>query len=136
MFKACFPEFVLSVLKNPMLLIDYKIWRRLFRKPDIKNKRAQFIAEFLGVAQITIGAVDCEWRGKGVFPALVAEIAKQSEKQGSRAIRVGIYKNNRPSRQVFVKGGWREIAELETTDTVFYMKFFDDTIVNQLGIDQ
>jgi GNAT superfamily N-acetyltransferase len=135
MFKACLPEFVLSVLKNPMLLLDYTLWRRLFRKSDIKNKRAQFISEFPGVAQITIGAVDSEWRGKGVFPALVAALVQQSEKKGSRAIKVGIYKKNWQSRQVFIKGHWKEIVELETADTVFYMKFYDDTLVKHLGLE-
>ncbi len=136
MFKACWPEFMLSIAGNPGLLLNKKMWERLFRKPDITTKRARFILEFPGVAQITIGAVDDGWRGKGVFPALVGAIVEQSEKKGSRAIRVGIYKNNRSSRQVFIKGGWKEIKELETMETVFYMKIFDGAIAAQLGIDQ
>jgi GNAT superfamily N-acetyltransferase len=134
MLKACLDEFILSILRKPRLLLDYKLWRRLFRRHNTKNKRAQLIAQYPDVAQITIGLVADEWRGKGVFAALVAEAVQQCKSRGGKAIKVGIYKNNWPSRQAFIKAHWTEIAELETQDTVCYMTFFDEHIIQQLGL--
>ena len=76
---------------------------------------------------MTIGAVDADFRGAGVFPALVEATRTTSKTRGSKAIRAGIYKTNTPSRRVFIKSGWTETAALETEDTVFYVSRLDPT---------
>lgn len=133
MFLACFPELLRSLLRHPTLLFQKKLWRRLFRLPDVpKGKRR--IAHYPGFAQMTIGAVDAQYRGKGIFPALVEATKTYSRDRGSKAIRAGIYKTNQPSRRVFIKGGWIETPELETKDTVFYVHYIDPDFSRKLGI--
>lgn len=132
MFIACFPEFMLSILKNPMLILNKNLWKRLLRRPEVTQSSRKVIDQS-GFAQMTIGAVDKKCRGKGVFPELVEETKSESMRRGSRAIRAGIYKKNRPSRSVFIKGGWLETPELETEDTVFYVAYFDKSFPVENG---
>ena len=134
MFMTCLPVFFLSLLRNPRLLFRKKLWRRLFRRPDV-SKSSRNIADYPGFAQMTIGAVDSSCRGKGIFPALVEETKTYSKARGSRAIRAGIYKSNTPSRRVFIKGGWIETPELETADTVFYVSYLDARFPAELGLE-
>ena len=134
MFRACFREFVLGILQNPLLLLEDKLWRRLFRRPDVTSQ-GQHIADYPGMAQMTIGAVDTNFRGRGVFPALVESTRTFSKERGSRAIRAGIYRENMPSRRVFVKSGWIETPLLETSDTVFYVAYLDPTFPREIGIE-
>jgi GNAT superfamily N-acetyltransferase len=134
MFKACLGEFVLSLLRHPWLLFEKKLWERLLRRSDDMAGPGERIAAYPGVAQMTIGAVDADYRGQGVFPALVEATKSVSRQRGSRAIRAGIYKPNTPSRRVFVKGGWIETPQLETSDTVFYMAYLDPALPAELGI--
>lgn len=133
MFKACLPEFLLSLARNPLLLLTKKLWERLFWRLDT-NKRSGQIVKTLGFAQMTIGAVDEKYRGKGVFPELVEASKKYSRERGSRAIRAGVYKNNMSSRRVFIKGNWLEISKLETADTVHYVFFIDPEFQKEMGI--
>ena len=133
MFFACLPEFCRSLARNPGLLFKKKLWRRFLRRPDV-TRAIKGIASTPGFAQMTIGAVDARYRGRGVFPALVEATKTYSEKRGSRAIRAGIYKRNTPSRRVFIKGGWIETPELETRDTVFYVAYLDPTFRTELGV--
>ena len=133
MFMACLPEFFKSIITRPNLLFKKKLWNRLFRRPDI-SKTSKNIADYPGFAQMTIGAVDADFRGQGVFPALVEATKIYSKDRGSRAIRAGIYKNNQPSRRVFIKNGWIETSELETSDTVFYVAYLDPEFPNELGV--
>ncbi len=134
MFKACVKEFVLAILRNPLLLGYRDLWRRLFRRPDATSQ-GRHIADYPGMAQMTIGAVDENYRGYGVFPALVEATCTYSEERGSRAIRAGIYRENMPSRRVFIKLGWIETPILETRDTVFYVMFLDPTLSEEIGIE-
>jgi GNAT superfamily N-acetyltransferase len=134
MFKACLGEFMLSLLRNPKLLFEKKLWDRLFRRSDDMSGAGEKIASHPGVAQMTIGAVAADYRGQGVFPALVEATKTFSTQRGSRAIRAGIYKPNTPSRRVFIKGGWIETPQLETSDTVFYMAYLDPALPAELGI--
>jgi RimJ/RimL family protein N-acetyltransferase len=83
---------------------------------------------------MTIGAVDSDFRGHGVFPALVEATKNYSKSRGSRAIRAGIYKTNQPSRRVFIKNGWFETPELQTSDTVFYVAYLDDLFQHEIGL--
>lgn len=132
-FFACLPEFVGSLLRSPGLAFRRKLWVRLFRRPDVSGE-SRGIADYPGFAQMTIGAVDREFRGAGVFPALVEATKAYSRDRGSRAIRAGIYKGNTPSRRVFIKGGWIETRQLETDDTVFYVHYIDPDFSGLLGI--
>ena len=133
MFMACLPEFFQSLIRSPGLLFKKKLWQRLFRRPTV-SKHSKDIADYPGFAQMTIGAVDADYRGKGVFPELVEATKSYSKARGSRAIRAGVYKTNMPSRRVFIKGGWIETPELETPDTVFYVAYLDPTFPEELGV--
>ncbi len=133
MFMACFGEFILSLLKKPTLLLQGKLWQRLFRDSKLSGK-GKMIARNPGIAQMTIGAVDKDHRGSGIFPALVDATKSFSKARGSRAIRAGIYKTNMSSRRVFIKGGWIETPELETSDTVFYVTYLDPGFQKELGL--
>ena len=134
MFRACVGEFALSIARHPGLLLQSKLWQRLFRRPDVTSQ-GQHVADRPGMAQMTIGAVDASYRGQGVFPALVQATRTYSKLRGSRAIRAGIYKTNAPSRRVFIKSGWIETPVLETPDTVFYVSYLDPTFPGELGLD-
>ncbi|MFH1884600.1 MAG: hypothetical protein ABIL62_18035 [Planctomycetota bacterium] len=133
MFMACLPDFLGSLFRHPLLLFKRKLWQRLFRRPDVSRKSKR-IADHPGFAQMTIGVVDGNWRGKGIFPALVEATKTYSQARGSRAVRAGIYKTNMPSRRVFIKGGWIETPELETPDTVFYVAYLDLMFPEELGV--
>lgn len=134
MFIACVPEFIGSIIKSPSLLFDKKLWKRLFRQPDIPNKIADNIVKTKGVAQMTIGAVDSKFRGQSVFPKLISSTKYFSRIRGARAIRAGVYKTNMPCRRAFEKDGWVEVKELATADTVFFMAFLDDSLAESIGI--
>jgi hypothetical protein len=133
MFVACLGEFLLSLLKKPSLLFQRKLWMRVFRAPK-SSRKGELIARHPGMAQMTIGAVDANFRGYGVFPSLVEATKTFSKTRGSRAIRAGIYKSNNSSRRVFIKGGWIETSDLETDDTVFYVAYLDPMFPKELGI--
>jgi hypothetical protein len=135
MFMACLPAFMRSLVTHPTLIFKKKLWSRLFRRPDVSANNKK-IVDFPGFAQMTIGVVDKDCRGKGVFPALVAATKTYSKARGSRAIRAGIYKTNTPSRRVFIKGEWLETPELETSDTVFYVAYLDSRFMDELGIQR
>jgi ribosomal protein S18 acetylase RimI-like enzyme len=134
MFMACFGEFILSILTKPSLLFQRKLWERLLRDSKSSSK-GEMIGRQPGMAQMTIGAVDGDYRGYGVFPALVEATKSYSKARGSRAIRAGVYKINNSSRRVFVKGGWIESPELETSDTVFFVAYLDPGFPKELGIN-
>jgi GNAT superfamily N-acetyltransferase len=86
------------------------------------------------MAQMTSGAVLADYRGNGVFPALVDATKSFSKARGSRAIRTGIYKANMSSRRVFIKCGWIETPELETSDTVSFVTYLDPDFQKELGV--
>jgi GNAT superfamily N-acetyltransferase len=133
MFKYCFKEFLLSITHKPRLLFNRKLWKRLLRRPNV-NKKVKKIVNLSGFAQMTIGAVDKEHRGHGIFPKLVKATKAYSSLRGSRAVRAGIYRTNIPSRRVFIKEGWDEMPELETKDTVFYVAFLDPDFAKELKL--
>jgi hypothetical protein len=100
MFIACLPEFIISIISNPKRLLSKMLWDRLFRRPDVDKENKSIIDE-KGFAQMTIGAVDINYRGSGVFGMLIEETKCVSKSRGSKGIRAGIYKNNKSSRRVF-----------------------------------
>jgi ribosomal protein S18 acetylase RimI-like enzyme len=135
MFVACLGEFILCLIKNPLLLFNKKLWRRLFRRP-MSLKRGKKITDHPEFGQLTIGAVDANFRGKGIYPTLVEAHKSIGKTRGIRALCAGIYKNNHSARRVFIKGGWIETPELETPDTVFYVAYLDTLFMDELGIQQ
>jgi GNAT superfamily N-acetyltransferase len=132
MFKACLPELFLSLAQKPWLIIRIRLWQRLLQRSEI-DKRTRRIINHAGFAQMTIGAVDENYRGKGIFPELVKATEKYSRERGSRAIRAGVYKKNIASRRAFIKEKWLEFPELETAETVFYVSCIDPNFVKELS---
>jgi len=133
MFKACLGAFLMSLARNPLLLLDKRLWQRLFRQPEASGNQARGMANHPAIAQIIIGAVDAGSRGKGVFPALVETAKAVSQSRGSRAIRVGVYRANSPSRRVFEKAGWAELPTSASSDTVSYVAYLDADLPRELG---
>lgn len=133
MFLACLPEFIRSLLRSPRLIFEKRLWDRLLRRSET-SEEGNRIADYPGFAQLTIIAVAAEYRGAGIFPALVEAAKTYSRNRGSVAIRAGVYKFNQPSRRAFTKNGWIETPELETSDTVFYVHYLDSDLPNRLGI--
>ena len=131
MFISCFPEFILSLVLKPTRLFSKMLWQRLLRRPDVDRSKMSII-DSPGFAQMTIGAVDSNSRGSGVFGLLIEETRISSNKRGSYGIRAGVYKKNKSSRRVFEKSGWQEIKALETKETVFYTSFFNDEFENNI----
>lgn len=133
MFMACLGEFILSILTKPALLFQKNLWQRLLRH-SYSSAKSELIANHPKMAQMTIGAVDANYRGLAIFPALVEATKSYSKARGSRGIRAGIYKTNSSSLRVFIKGGWIETKELETPDTIFYVAYLDPSFPKELGI--
>jgi ribosomal protein S18 acetylase RimI-like enzyme len=132
MFKACFWEFVLSIILSPSLIFKKKLWERLFRHSHQENKsQRRDLLNYPKVAQMTIGAVDREYRGLGIFDSLVESTIDISKSRGSIAIVAGVYKVNLSSRKVFQKSSWIETPSLETSDTVFYSFCLDESFHNE-----
>jgi ribosomal protein S18 acetylase RimI-like enzyme len=133
LFVACLGEFILCMIKNPLLLLKSILWRRLFRHPK-SPKNGKKITDHPGFGQLTIGAVDTNFRGKGIYPALVEAHMSIGKTRGIRALSAGIYKNNESARRIFIKGGWFYTPELETSDTVFYVAYLDPSFPLEFGI--
>ncbi|SNR74598.1 Acetyltransferase (GNAT) family protein [Lutibacter agarilyticus] len=131
MFIACLPEFMLSIVLKPTRLFSKMLWERLLRRPDVDSNKISII-DSQGFAQMTIGAVDSNYRGSGIFGELIEETKNVSKYRGSRGIRAGVYKKNKSSRRVFEKSGWREMKYLETKETVYYTSFFDEEFKNEM----
>ena len=131
MFMACLPEFIQSLLMTPTLIFEKRLWNRLLRRPETSRK-AKRIVDYPGFAQLTIVIVDTEFRGTGVFSALIEAAKTYSRKRGSVAIRAGVYKFNLASRKAFTKCSWIEMSELETNDTIFYVHYYDPELPKRL----
>jgi ribosomal protein S18 acetylase RimI-like enzyme len=131
MLKACIINFIISLLLNPALIFNKQLWRR-FLVRRYSNPFGTILSEYPVISQITFVATASQSRGKGISGELVKKIKVLSKSRGSRAIRVGVYKYNEPSKKVFIKRGWNEVPELETQDTVFFMKYLDPTLPSEL----
>ena len=125
MFIACFPEFLGSFIKNPGMIFSRILWRRLFRLQNGKHRKTN-LSKAPGFAHLSVIAVDPYYRGRGIFGQLVQAAKVKSKSRGSRAIGAGVYKQNSTSRKVFSKAGWKEMDELNTYDTVYYVTFLDN----------
>jgi GNAT superfamily N-acetyltransferase len=134
MFKACSGALFLSVAKNPSLLLEKKIWQRVFRRPQHRKTPGGGIFKLHGIAQMTIGAVDVRYRGHGIFGRLIEASKETSRPRGTRAIVAGVYKRDSSSRRVFIKSGWPEVPELETPQTVFYLSLLESVLSDDLKV--
>jgi ribosomal protein S18 acetylase RimI-like enzyme len=132
MLKACMGEMIKSLAKHPALLFKPQVWKRLIRRTSSDNKQADAIAHTPGMAQMIIGAVDSECRGRRIFPALIDATVVESTKRGTRAIRAGVYKRNIPVQRAFIKAGWLEAPLFETEDTKYYLQFLDPAFRDEL----
>jgi len=133
MFMACLGEFLLSLLGNPLLVFNKDLWQRLFRRPHSVDDSWNRLANYPGVERGTNGAVDAEFRGKGVFPALLEASKAVAESRGTRAILAGVYKPNRAMQRALIKAGFVE-TELETFDAAILVCFLDPALPEELGI--
>lgn len=118
MFLACLPALCYSMLTNPKLIVNKQLWKRLIRisnklKPG-KNKKTGKYAHFI------IGIVDADYRGKGVFSAVVNAAVQKCKENDCKIIYTGIYKNNLTTQRIFLKYGWKICPELETNETYYY----------------
>jgi GNAT superfamily N-acetyltransferase len=133
MFMACLGEFLLSMLKNPLLVFNKALWQRLFRRAHSADDSWNRLANYPGVERGINGAVDAEFRGKGVFTALLEASKTVAESRGTRAILGSVYKRNRAMQRAQVKAGF-VMTGLETSDTVTLALFLDPTLPEELGI--
>jgi len=134
MFVACLPEFIQGLLLKPKLIFKKMLWKRLFRRPEL-TRDFDLKDDLIDFAQMTIGAIDKNYRGTGMFCDLIQATKIFSKNRGSKAIRAGVYKKNLSSRRVFIKSGWVEVPEFETEDTIFYVSFFDKSLAIRFGIN-
>jgi glycosyltransferase involved in cell wall biosynthesis len=121
MFRACLSQLLSAVVGRPSLLFEESLWKRLVRRSRRREDRDRGLLGQPNVAQMVIGVVHRDYRGGGVFDALVEQTRGTSSSRGSVAICAGVYKNNTSCRRVFVKSGWVESRALETSDTVVYV---------------
>jgi ribosomal protein S18 acetylase RimI-like enzyme len=125
MLKACFGQFLMSLVRNPLLLVDRRLWRRLFGSQKAVDKQARGILNRPGVAHLMAGAVDARFRGMGINGAVAEALKAISESRGSKALCVGMRRTNHAVRRVFDKLGWDEVPVSETSDRVHYVTYMD-----------
>jgi hypothetical protein len=124
MFIACLPEFTISLILHPSLIVNRKLWTRLLRRSTI-TKTGRNIVKQKGSAQLVIVAISSGYRGQGIFHDLIEAAKLISLKRGSTAIYSGIHKTNLSSRKAFIKEGWKKCPEMETSDTVYYVVYLN-----------
>lgn len=135
MFMACLPDFFMSVIHNPKLICSKLLWKRFLRREGYKNEKAKMIASHPELTYIMFGAVDGSARGKGVYIQLYDTVKKYSVTRGARALRGDVYKLNSVMRRVKEKDHWTEIPELETSETVAYVYFLDQSLIEELDLN-
>ena len=134
MLRACLRQLLQSLALRPSLFFKKRLWQRLIRGEGNGTQMGRRIANYPRIAQLPIVVVDREFRGRGIFPALIEATKDISRSRGSRAIRAGVYKANRQSRRAFEKVGWVETPELETVDLVFYVAYLDPNLSKELRV--
>jgi GNAT superfamily N-acetyltransferase len=133
MFMACLGEFLLSMLKNPLLVFNKALWQRFFRRAHSADDSWTRLINYPGVELGMNGAVDAEFRGKGVFTTLLKASTAVAESRGTRAILGSVYKGNRAMQRAQMKAGF-VMTGLETADTVILALFLDPTLPEEVGI--
>lgn len=125
MFRACLREFLMSLARNPLLLVDGRLWRRLFFSQKALDKQARRSLNRPGVAHLTVGAVVARFRGKGIHSAWVEALMAIIKSRGSKGVCVAIRRTNHAARKEFVKRGWAEAPASETSEMVHYITYLD-----------
>jgi GNAT superfamily N-acetyltransferase len=120
LFRACLGSFLAGLVRNPLLLLNRRLWRRLLHPLGATDAPISTAAPYSAVAQMIICAVDTGFRGVGVFAALVEGAKEMSRSRGSQAIRAGVYRANSSSRRAFEKAGWVALPAPSHVDTVSY----------------
>ncbi|MBN1828336.1 MAG: GNAT family N-acetyltransferase [Deltaproteobacteria bacterium] len=132
LFRASFLELLRSLAKKPLILFQKRLWQRLARGDKSSTRLRKRIVNDRRVAQLAVIIVKKEFRGQGIFPALIDAAKAISKGRGSRAIRAGVYKENRQSRRAFEKVGWIEMPELEANNLVFYVTYLDSEFAEEM----
>lgn len=135
MLIACLPDFILSLIRNPKLFGSKLLWKRFLRREGYKNEKAKMIANHPRLTYIMFGAVDDSARGKGIYIQLYDAVKEYSVTRGARALRGDVYKLNAAIRRVKEKDHWVEIPELETSETVAYIYFLDQSMIDELDLN-
>jgi ribosomal protein S18 acetylase RimI-like enzyme len=125
MLRACFPQFLISLLRNPMLLVDGRLWRRLFYRQKALDEQARRMVSSPGMAHLTTVAVEARFRGMGVAGAVVEALEAITMSRGRKALCTGMRRTNRASRRVIVKRGWVEVPAPESSEMVYYIAYLD-----------
>jgi ribosomal protein S18 acetylase RimI-like enzyme len=125
MIKACFGDFLISLVRNPWLLVDGRLWRRLLSSEHVLGKHVRRVLNRPGVAHLTIGAVDAHFRRRGIHSAYLEALIAISRSRGHTALCVGIRRSNHAVRRAFVKLGWGEVPASDTSELVHYITHLD-----------
>ncbi len=125
MLKACQGQLVISLVRNPLVLLNGRLWRHLFASREALDREARRTLSRPGVAHLTTGAVDARFRGKGIIRALVETLQAISRSRGSTALCVGVYRTNRAIRSAFARLSWTEVPVSETSELVYYITCLD-----------
>jgi ribosomal protein S18 acetylase RimI-like enzyme len=125
MLKACVGEFLISLMRNPVLLADSRLWRRLLFRHKALDRQARRILNHPGMTHLTTGAVDASFRGKGIIGTLVEALTAISRSRGSKGLCVGVRPTNHAIRRSFVKLGWAEVPASESSEMVYYITCLD-----------
>ena len=81
MFFACLPALLKSIILRPKILTKGALWGRLFRRSSFVNKN-YYKRDVLNSSQMTISAINRDYRGKGIFGKLIQEVLKESMNLG------------------------------------------------------
>ena len=125
MFRACLGQFLMSLARNPLLLVDGRLWRRLYFSQKASTKQARVILNRPGVMHLTVGAVDARFRGKGIHGAYLEALMAIIKSRGSKGACVAIRRTNHAARKEFVKRGWAEVPASEASEMVHYITCLD-----------
>lgn len=133
MFRACFGDLLLGLVRSPDLVFNPRLWRRLFRRPHSADSLVVGTLTRSRTAFVIVGAVSEEARGQGIFPALLQASVRVSDSRGSQAILSPAYRANALARRAYRKAGWTEVPALATSETVFHIAFLDPELARRLG---
>lgn len=121
MLRACLRPLLASLARNPRLVLDRRLWRRLYGSREALDRRARRMLGRPGVAHLTTGAVDARFRGKGIIGELVEALEAISQSRGSIALCVGVRRTNRAIQRSFDQLGWSEVPVSEGSELLYFI---------------
>jgi hypothetical protein len=128
MLRGCARTLVAALGRRPKLLIDRRLWARLARANASPDWVKRFCAT-AGVAQMSIGAVDANLRGRSVFSTLIGSCEAMSRQRGLVAIRAGVYRSNSQCQRAFQRNGWTEVDALACDETVYFVRVLNPDLL-------